>query len=356
MAKDCALTLEEVAALVDGRIVRHRPVTITGVAGIEDAGGGDVTFFENPRLLPQLEHCRAAAILVTAPIEHIPAAQIQVSDRPYLKFLSLVRVFHPQPTPIPGVHPSAVVEPEAALGADVMVGPLAVIERGARIGRRTIVGSQAYVGPAAEIGDDCHLYPRAVVRGGSRLGDRVLVHCGAVIGDDGFGYLRDGDRHVKIPHIGRVVIEDDVEIGANSTIDRATFGDTIIGAGTKIDNLVMIAHNVRIGRRCLLAGQVGIAGSASVGDDTILAGQVGIASGVRVGSRVIAGSKCGISNTVRDGEIVSGIPANAHARWKRVVAIFWRLPEIASRLRAVERRLGLARPARGASPPPAHEP
>jgi UDP-3-O-[3-hydroxymyristoyl] glucosamine N-acyltransferase len=186
-----------------------------------------------------------------------------------------------------------------------------------------------------------------VIRGCCRLGDRVFVHCGAVLGDDGFGYVREGDRHVKIPHVGRVIIEDDVEIGANSTIDRATFGETTVGAGTKIDNLVMIAHNVRIGRRCILAAQVGVAGSSTVGDDSILAGQVGIASGVHVGRAVIATAKTGVAGGIPDGQIVSGIPAFSHSLWKRAMTMLTRLPEIAGRLRAVERQLGIERPAKG---------
>jgi UDP-3-O-[3-hydroxymyristoyl] glucosamine N-acyltransferase len=331
----------EIAALIGGTIAVDSPASISDVAGIETAGPHDVTFYEQPRFLPRLRASAAGAVIVGSPVEGVAAAQIQVDARPYLKFIELVRLFHPSSRPPSGIHPSAVVDPEASLGPDVSVGPLAVIKRGARIGARTIIGSQVYIGPGAEIGDDCHLFPRVVVRGSCRLGSRVLVHCGAVLGDDGFGYVRDGNQHVKIPHIGRVTIEDDVEIGANTTVDRATFGETVIGSGTKIDNLVMIAHNVKIGARCILAGQVGIAGSSTVGDDTILAGQVGIASGVSVGSRVIATSKCGIPSNVRDGEIVSGIPAYSHRPWKRVMASFWRLPEILARLRAIERKLGI---------------
>ena len=338
-------SLEEVAAMVGGRIVAGGPVRILDVAGIESAGPGDVTFYENPRFLARLRASTATAVLVGAPVDDVAAAQIQVDGRPYLKFIELIRRFHPPRRTLQGVHPSAVVDPGATLGSGVAVGPLAVIKAGARIGDRTIIGSQAYVGPGAEIGEDCQLFPRVVVRGCCRLGNRVLVHCGAVLGDDGFGYVRDGDRHVKIPHIGRVVVEDDVEIGANSTIDRATFGATTVGAGTKIDNLVMIAHNVTIGRRCILAAQVGIAGSSSVGDDTILAGQVGIASGVRVGSGVIATAKTGIAGTIPDGQIVSGIPAFAHRRWKRVVAMLPRLNDLVRRLRVLERRAGMAKQA-----------
>jgi UDP-3-O-[3-hydroxymyristoyl] glucosamine N-acyltransferase len=343
MADKRALTLHEVAALVEGRVVRGdgERVAISGVGGIDTAGPSDITFLEDARWLGRLASSAAGAVLVSAPVDGVRAAQIQVAGRPYLSFLTLVDVFHPRRRPAPGIHASAIVHPDAILEDAVTVGPLAVVKAGARIGTRTIVGSQSYVGPGAVIGADCHLFPRVVVRGRSRLGDRVLVHCGAVIGDDGFGYVRAGDRHVKVPHIGHVVVEDDVEIGANTTIDRGTFGETVIGAGTKIDNLVMIAHNVRIGQRCILAGQVGIAGSSTVGDDTVLAGQVGIASNVRVGSRVIATSKCGIPGAVPDGEIVSGIPAHRHRPWKRVMAILFRLPEILARLRTVERRLGI---------------
>ena len=341
MLETRAYTLEEVAELVGGKLVAGHPVSISGVAGIEAAGPHDITFYESTRLLLQLKASAAGAVLVSSPVEGVNAAQIQVDGRPYLKFIELVYAFHPTPRPPRGVHPGAVIDPEAILGPDVSVGPLAVIERGARIGARTIIGPQVFIGAGAEIGEDCQFLARAVVRGSCRLGNRVLVHSGSVLGDDGFGYIREADRHVKVPHVGRVVIEDDVEIGSNTTIDRATFGDTVIGAGTKIDNLVMIAHNVKIGKRCILAAQVGIAGSCSVGDDTILAGQVGIASGVKVGNRVIATSKCGIPNTVPDGETVSGFPAGGHSAWKRAMAGFWRLPEILARLRVMERALGI---------------
>ncbi len=340
-------SLEDVAAMVGGRIVAGGSVRIRGVAGVEAAGPGDITFYENPKFLARLRASRAAAVLVNAAVDGVTSAQIEVEGRPYLRFIDLVRRFHPQRPPLRGIHPSAVVDPGAILGRGVAVGPLAVVKAGARIGSRTLIGSQAYVGPGAEIGEDCQLFPRVVIRGCCRLGARVVVHCGAVLGDDGFGYIREGNRHVKIPHVGRVIIEDDVEIGANTTIDRATFGNTTVGAGTKIDNLVMIAHNVTIGQRCILAAQVGIAGSSSVGDDTILAGQVGVASGVRIGRGAIATAKTGIAGVIPDGQIVSGIPAFSHARWKRAMMMLARLPELASRLRGVERRLGIARPTKG---------
>jgi UDP-3-O-[3-hydroxymyristoyl] glucosamine N-acyltransferase len=345
MSERRTFTLEELRERVGGTILPPAtggsPHRISGVAGIEDAGPGDVTFYESPRFLPRLRASRAAAVLVSDAVPGVVIPQIKVDGRPYLKFIDLVQVFHPPRPRVRGVHPSALVDPDATLGDGVMVGPLAVIKAGARVGRDCIIGSQAYVGPGARLGDGCHLFPRAVVRGGCELGHRVIVHCGAVIGDDGFGYVRDGDRHVKIPHIGRVVIEDDVEIGANATIDRATFGATVIGAGTKIDNLVQIAHNVRVGKRCILAAQVGVAGSSQIGDDTILAGQVGVAGGSRIGRGVIAASQAGISATVGDGEVLGGTPARDHRLWRRAAMAFYRLPEILRRLRALERKLGI---------------
>jgi UDP-3-O-[3-hydroxymyristoyl] glucosamine N-acyltransferase len=341
MSETPGRTLKEIAAIVGGHVVVDRAVSISGAAGIESAGPCDISFYEGSQFLAALQSSSAGAVLVREPVEGVAAAQIQVDGRPYLKFIELIHTLHPPGRPPAGVHPSAVVAPDASLGPNVVVGPLAVIKPGARIGARTIVGSQAYVGPGAEMGEDCHLFPRAVVRGACRLGNRVLVHCGAVLGDDGFGYVRDGDRHVKIPHLGRVVIGDDVEIGSNTTIDRATFGETVIGPGTKIDNQVQIAHNVKVGARCILVSQVGIAGSSTVGDDSILAGQVGIARGVNVGNRVIIASKSGVPGTVRDGEVVAGYPAGSHRLWRRAVAGFWRLPEILTRLRRIEQKLGI---------------
>jgi UDP-3-O-[3-hydroxymyristoyl] glucosamine N-acyltransferase len=239
----------------------------------------------------------------------------------------------------PGIDPAAMVAPDARVAPGAAIGALAVVESGAVIGSGTRVYPLVYVGAGAEIGEACILYPHVTVRDGVRLGHRVIVHAGAVIGADGFGYVFDGRRHRKIPHVGGVRIEDDVEIGANTTIDRAGFGDTVIRQGTKVDNLVQIGHNVEIGEHAMLVAQVGIAGSSRIGRGVMLGGQVGIADHVTVGDGVMVGAQSGIHADIPAGDKVLGTPARPLTQTKRILLVEGQLPDLARRLRRLERRL-----------------
>jgi UDP-3-O-[3-hydroxymyristoyl] glucosamine N-acyltransferase len=251
--------------------------------------------------------------------------------------IDLLLLFHPTAPVTPGVHPSAIVAAEARVDATAAVGPLAVVERGARIDAGVRVGAQCYIGTGVEIGEGSTLGPRVTLLTGVRLGRRVLVHAGAVLGADGFGFAFDGARHRKIPQVGGVVIEDDVEIGANTTIDRATLGDTIIRRGTKIDNLVQIGHNAEVGEHSILIAQVGVSGSSRLGRGVVLAGQVGVADHVTIGDGAMVAAQGGVPSSLEAGGRYLGTPARPILEAKRILAAESRLPQLLQRVRALER-------------------
>lgn len=333
------MILKEIARRIDGRIEGDGDVEIRGIAGIEDAAAGDLTFFANARYLAELRSTRASAVILGDKAEAAPCAMIRAAQ-PYLAFARAVELFADQWRPPPGIHELAVVGENARIAADASIGPFAVIGEGAQIGARTVVHSHVAIGRHAEIGDDCVVHTRVTVRERVRLGHRVVIQDGAVIGSDGFGFARrpDGGHH-KIPQIGRVVVEDDVEIGANTTIDRPAVGETRIGAGTKIDNLVQVAHGVTLGRNVLLAAQVGIAGSTTVEDSVTLAGQVGVAGHLTIGKGVTATAQSGIPNSVEAGALISGYPAIANRDWLKASAVFRKLPELRKLVAELERRV-----------------
>jgi UDP-3-O-[3-hydroxymyristoyl] glucosamine N-acyltransferase len=317
----------------DGRVEVRR------VAGIEEAGPGDLTFVANRRYATHLATTRASAVIVSP--ELATTLPSLLSDNPYLTYARAVALLHPLPRPEPGVHPSAQVHASAVLGADVHVGALAVVGRDVRVGARSLLHPQVVLYPGAEIGEDCVLHSGAQVREGCRLGHRVVVQNGSVIGADGFGFARDAQgRYEKIPQVGIVVVEDDVEIGALVAIDRAALQQTRIGRGAKIDNLVQIGHSVSIGEDSVLAGQVGVAGSARIGRNVTLAGQVGVAGHISVGDGVVATAQSGIPNSVAAGAVVSGYPAVDNRTWLKASALYPRLPELQKRIRELERRIG----------------
>jgi UDP-3-O-[3-hydroxymyristoyl] glucosamine N-acyltransferase len=313
-------------------------IEIEGVAGIEQAGPGDVTFLANPRYASHLATTRAAAVIL-APGHEAPLPCL-VSDSPYLAFVRAVGMLRPPARPAPGVHLSAQVDPSAVLGADVHVGALAVVGRGVRLGARTTLHPQVVLYEGVEVGEDCVLHSGVQVRERCRLGNRVVVQNGAVIGGDGFGFARDPEgRYQKFPQVGIVVIEDDVEIGALTAIDRAALGETRIGRGTKLDNLVQVGHSVAIGEDSVLAGQVGIAGSSRIGSRVTLAGQVGVAGHLTIGDGVVATAQTGIPGSVEEGSVVSGSPAIENRAWLKSSAVFAKLPELQKRLRELERKV-----------------
>jgi UDP-3-O-[3-hydroxymyristoyl] glucosamine N-acyltransferase len=314
-------------------------VDVLRVAGIEDAGPGDITFVANPKYAAHLAKTRASAVIVAAAVE-TPLPSV-LSPNPYLTYARAVRLLYPDRRLPLGVAPGAVVDPSARLGKGVSIGPLAVLGKGVKVGARTMIHPHVVLYDGVEIGDDCVLHSGVQVRENCRLGHRVIVQNGAVIGSDGFGFAKDEQgRYHKIPQVGVVIVEDDVEIGALAAIDRAALRETRIGAGVKIDNLVQIGHSVTIGRDTVLAGQVGIAGSTRIGERVTLAGQVGVAGHLQVGDGVIASAQTGIPSSVAAGTFVSGSPAIENRVWLKASAVFARLPELLKRVRDLEKERG----------------
>lgn len=301
-------------------------VEVTRVAGLEDAGAGDVTFLSNRKYAKHVAKTRASAIIADASLASAPCPIIR-SNEPYVTFAQALALLAPAAaTPPAGIHPSAVVDATARIASSASVGPFVSIGAGSTIGERSVVMPHAVIGAGVTIGADCVIHAQVSIREDVTLGDRVILQDAAVIGSDGYGFARrtDGTHH-KIPQVGRVVIEDDVEIGAHSAVDRPAVGETRIGAGSKIDNLVQIAHGVKIGRRVLLAAQVGIAGSTTIEDDAVFAGQSGAVGHVRVGKGSIVTAKSGVTHDLAPGSAVSGFPAFDLKEWKVATVAFRQL-------------------------------
>jgi len=336
------MKLRDLAERLDCRLEGDGDVDIARVAGVEQAGPGDVTFVSNPKYRAHLAETRAsAAILGPATTDDPPApCAILRSSEPYVAFAQAVRLLMPSAAPPPGIDRLSAIAADAAIGPDASIGPFVTVGAGASIGARAVIYPSVVIGPNARIGDDCVLHAGVSIRGGVVLGHRVTVLDGAVVGSDGFGFAkrRDG-THLKIPQHADVIVEDDVEIGANTTIDRPAVGETRIKAGTKIDNLVQIAHGVRVGERTLLAAQVGIAGSTVLEDDVVLGGQVGVVGHVRIGKGAMATAKTGIPNDIDAGQLVSGYPSQPNLEWRKSQAIVRHLPDLKKRVAELEQRI-----------------
>jgi UDP-3-O-[3-hydroxymyristoyl] glucosamine N-acyltransferase len=338
------LKLRELADRLNCRLEGDGEAEIRRVAGIERAEPGDVTFIAHEKYLSKLAQTRASAVLVTEQVARDKArgaaTSLLITAQPYLAFAQAVGLLTDAPAPPKGIDRASSVAPDATIASDVAIGPFVSIGAGASIGARTIIYPNVAIGPGARIGDDCVIRSQVSIRERVVVGNRVVVQDGAVLGSEGFGFARQPDgAHLKIPQRADVVIEDDVEIGANSTIDRPAVGETRIGAGTKIDNLVQIGHGVTIGRRVLFAAQVGIAGSCVIEDDVILAGQVGVANHVRLGKGVLATAQTGIPNSVDAGGYVSGYPAIDHREWLKSSAVYRHLPALRKRVADLEQRI-----------------
>ncbi len=333
------ITLKAIAKLLGGKVVGDDKTLITGICGIKEAQPGDVTFVANSKYLPLIDQTRASAVITSWEVERA-ARPIIRTENPSLAFSKLIGLLNPGVEMRPrGISPKAVIAKSARLGKGATIGPFAVIEEDACIGDRTIVMSGCYVGRRAAIGNDCLIYPNVAIQGGVEIGHRVIVHSGTVIGSDGFGFVTVKGIHHKIPQIGTVVIEDDVEIGANVTIDRARFGKTVVGKGTKIDNLVQIAHNVETGENCILVAQSGISGSTTLGSNVVLAGQAGLVGHITIGENVMVGAQSGVTKSVPPNTSVWGYPAKPLAHAKKVNAAFQRLPKLYEALEDLKRRI-----------------
>jgi UDP-3-O-[3-hydroxymyristoyl] glucosamine N-acyltransferase len=336
------LKLRDIASRLECALEGDGETEIRRIAAIEEAGPGDLTFFVNPKYAPRLRETRASAVILAERADAtVPAAVALLrTANPYLAFARAAEIFAPPPAIPPGVHRLASIDPTATVAPDAAIAPFVTVGARARIGARAMLFPHVTIGDGAVIGDDCLLHARVSVRERVVLGHRVVIQDGAVIGSDGFGFARtEHGTHHKIPQAGGVVIEDDVEIGANTTIDRPAVGETRIGAGTKIDNLVQIAHGVKIGREVLLAAQVGIAGSTRLEDRVTLAGQVGVAGHLTVGAGVVATAQTGIPNSVEPGKLISGYPAIDNRDWLKSSAVFRRLPELKKAVAELQRRL-----------------
>jgi UDP-3-O-[3-hydroxymyristoyl] glucosamine N-acyltransferase len=329
------MKLGQIASALDARLENGSPDTeITGVAGIEEAGAGQLTFVANPKYVAAARKTNASAVIVAEGFPVVATAMLR-SKNPYLTFARAIGLFHPPFKFAPGIHPTAVVHASARIGEGAHVGPYVVVSENVEIGKNAVLMAHVVLYPGVRIGDNFKAHAHAVVREHCRVGNNVLLQNGVVVGADGFGFAKDDlGRWQKIPQPMPVVIEDDVEIQANSCIDRASVGETHIARGTKIDNLVQVGHGSRIGEHSLLAAQVGLAGSTEVGNNVILTGQVGVVGHCKIGDGAIVTPQSGVAGDIEAGAIVSGAPAIDHKLWLKVSALLSRLPEIAKAVRS----------------------
>jgi UDP-3-O-[3-hydroxymyristoyl] glucosamine N-acyltransferase len=328
--------------MCDGKLLGDPAQQITGAASLVEATDGEVSFFNNPKYVAQLRRTRASAVFVPSDFsEQIAAAQIRVSN-PARAFEQVVLKLAPKPIEFaPGIHPSAIVDPSVRLGTRVSIQPHAVVETGATIGDFTVIGAGSYIGHETIVGANCIIYPHVTIRERTRIGARVVIHSGAIIGADGFGFEPAEGRYEKVPQVGLVQIDDDVEIGANTTIDRARFGRTWIQEGAKIDNLVQVAHNVVIGKHTVIAAQTGIAGSVHIGQRVLIGGQAGIIGHIEIGDNTAIGAQSGISKNISGGAWWAS-PAVPLAEAKQQIAWVRRLGKLFARVKEIEKKLGLS--------------
>jgi UDP-3-O-[3-hydroxymyristoyl] glucosamine N-acyltransferase len=331
--------LRELADRLECRLEGDGELDVARVSGIQDAQPGDVTFLANPKYEKALASTRASAVILNDSAPPAPCAMLRARD-PYLAFARAVGLFASVSRPAPGIHDFAAIAADARLGADVSVGPFVVIGDGADIGDRTVIYPNVTIGAGVRVGTDCTIHSNVAVRERCTLCDRVILQNGVVVGGDGYGFVRRGDgTHEKIPQVAAVVIEDDVELGANTTVDRPAVGETRIKAGAKIDNLVQIAHGVTVGRNVLMAAQVGIAGSTDVQDDVVFGGQVGVGGHLTIGRGAIAVGQSGVTNSLDAGAFVAGYPAIDSREWRKASVLFRRLPEMKRRIEQLEARV-----------------
>ncbi len=340
------IPLAQIAELLGAELQGDPQKVIRGVAPFESAGPYDITVAASAKFVKRIAQTNAGAVIVPRKVGELEQNLLPV-EHPMVAFVHVAQQFHPPPEPVARIHSQAAVGQDVKFGESVDIGPCAVVGDRVRIGNRVVIGPGAVLGDDTVIGDEVHLHPNVTILARCRVGSRVVVHSGTVIGSDGFGFAPDGKRYHKQPHTGIVIIGDDVEIGANNTIDRATFGETRIGNGVKTDNLVHIAHNVRIGDNSVIVSQVGISGSVTVGDNVTLAGQAGVAGHLNIGDNAIVGPRAGIAKDVPPGQVMMGAPEMPHKLWLRVQRIIPLLPELKKRLDDLEKRLAQLTPDKG---------
>jgi len=331
-------SVNDIAGRIQGEVIGNGEILLAGLAPADMAGSGDLTFAENEAFFQKAVSSEASAVIVDGDFHSDAKTLIRVKSA-RLAFAHLLQLFHPEKKFSPGTHPTAVVHESAKIHPTVHIGPHCVIHENVSLAAGVVVQSGSHIAHDSALGDGTHLFANVTIYPHTKIGKRVRIHAGSVIGADGFGYVFDSGKHHKIPQVGNVVIHDDVEIGANVTIDRGALGATEIGQGSKIDNLVQIAHNVRIGANCIVVSQVGIAGSTTMGDFVTLAGQVGLAGHLKIGSQVTVMARSGVMNDIPDGGVWLGEPARPQRDRKRQLIAIERLPELAKRVRELEKRL-----------------
>lgn len=332
-------TLAEIAKIIDGEVQGDEHLVITGISGIKEAKKGHITFVANPKYFSLVEQTQASAVIVSfnIPFSKKPLIRVKNPSLAFSKFASTIigDLSHH----VNGIHSTAVIAEDVVIGKNVAIGPCVVVQSKANIGNDTVIHGGCFIGYEVIVGQGCLIYPNTTIRERVQIGSNVIIHCGAVIGSDGFGFADVKGVHEKIPQVGIVVVENDVEIGSNVTIDRARFDKTFIGQGTKIDNLVQIAHNVIIGKNCIIVSQTGISGSVEIKDGAILAGQSGIAGHLTIGEGAIVAAQAGVTKSVQPKDIVSGYPAKPHNIAKKVNAALQRLPIYVQKIQDLEKRI-----------------
>jgi UDP-3-O-[3-hydroxymyristoyl] glucosamine N-acyltransferase len=333
------LSAAEIAKHLGGEVLGDGSLILKGFAPADRAQPGDLTFAENESYFARAEQSAAAAVIVDGPFTSTRKVLIRVANA-RIAFAKVLPLFFPEPPFPAGIHPTAIVPPSAAVDPTAHVGPYCVLRDGVRIGARSVLQGGNFIGARSVIGEDSNLFPNVTIYPSTEIGNRVRIHSGTVVGSDGFGYVQDAGINRKVPQIGCVIIRDDVEIGANVTIDRGALGPTVIGRGTKIDNLVQIAHNVTIGEHCLVVSQAGVAGSSKLGNYVVLAGQVGIAGHLKIGNHVFVAAQSGVMRSIPDGEKWLWSPAQPDRQAKRQMIALQQLPDLLRRFNELEKKLG----------------
>ncbi len=340
MNKNMTFKLIDIAAKLNGEVVGNRELQITGVSKIEESKEGEITFLANPKYTKFLKETKASAVIVSQEVKDGGEKSIIRTKNPYYAFLQTVNLFYP-PLPLmeKGIHPTAIINEGTKLGRDLAIGPYVVIGKKCSIGDQTIIMPEVVIGDEVKIGEGCILYAHVCLREKVVIGNRVILHNGVVVGSDGFGFAPEGGKYFKIPQVGNVVIEDDVEIGANVTIDRATLGETRIKQGAKLDNLIQVAHNCTIGENTVIAAQTGLSGSTHLGKGVRIGGQVGFAGHLEVGDGVSIGAQSGVHKSVPAGEFIFGYPAKPHREEFRIQAALKKLPQLLKEIKSMKEKI-----------------